>query len=111
MQAFFDAVYNLVGDAGVFVILSVLLGGLGKPLVDAIKGWLGWEDKKALALSFAVAVVLAVLHAFVVGILKWGDFTVESVIAAIGSIYATANILYRWFKTGEQPGDIEGDGS
>ena len=79
-------------------IVMGALGLLGSPLIGWIKSKLGWEDRWAVLLSGAVAVVLAIAELFIAGSLTLEMFTLENFAVAFTAVYTAAQVWYGLFK-------------
>ena len=86
----------------IMVIVSALLGLIGVPFVDWVKGKLAVSDGKALLIAGAVAAVLGAAQLVVAGQLGVADFSLDSLAATFGLIYASANIFFQVLKYGRQ---------
>jgi hypothetical protein len=64
-------------------ILYWLAGGLGVPLVNGLKQWLGIEGKSAVWLTAAVAALLAAIAVLVTEAANWAELTPEQLFAAL----------------------------
>lgn len=81
-------------------ILYWLVGALGVPLVNMLKGWLGLQGKAAVWLTVAVAALLglaACLLSQQVGESSWLDSSLqpERLLAAFGQVLAAATLAYK----------------
>jgi hypothetical protein len=83
----------------VLVLIPILVGAVGVPLVNWLKGKLNLAGIKALWLAFGVSVVLAVA-----ALLFTGSFVIPSgdplaiagkIIEWIGVVFATATMIYK----------------
>ncbi len=80
------------------VIVSVVLGLLGVPFVDWVKGKTGVSDGKALLIAGTVAAVLAVAQLFVAGQLGVADFSLDNLAGTIALVFSSATIFYKTLK-------------
>jgi hypothetical protein len=76
-------------------ILYWLAGGLGVPLVNGLKEWLGIEGKTAVWLTAAVAALLATIAVLVTDAAKLAELTPEQLFAAFGQVLAAATLAYK----------------
>lgn len=86
----------------IIVILSVVSGFLGMPVINWIKGLLKWDDKKAVALATVVSLVLALVVSIVNGEIV-GELTLENVSIAFGLVYSVANLFFKAITTKGNP--------
>ena len=85
-------------------ILYWLAGGLGVPLVNALKAWLGVEGKAAVWLTAAVSAALALLAYLLAQPSGWRDFSPEQLFAAFGQVLAAATLAYKLLSAGKIAG-------
>ena len=85
----------------VMIVVSALLGLLGVPFVDWIKGKLGVEDGKALLIAGALAAVLGTLQLVIAGQLGIADFSLDNLAYTFGVIFAAADVFFKLLKYGK----------
>lgn len=99
-----QAAQPTVIPSAVLMLVPVLAGAVGVPLVNFIKKRLGWitvaDKNKNLWMSFAVSIVLALIAEGVSGVIgpvniTSPDLMIESVVGYIGVTYATAQLIYK----------------
>jgi hypothetical protein len=73
-----------------------LVGGIGVPLIQWLKGALGLEGKGALWLTVGVSVLLAVAALFISQELSVNDFSPENLLAVFGQVLAAATLAYKF---------------
>lgn len=81
------------------MLLGLIAGLIGVPLIQWVKGAFGWQDKQALTASGVVSLALAVLVLLgqgVFGGLTWADITIKLVIDTLTLIFATATVIYKY---------------
>lgn len=84
---------------GLFTLIITLVTGLiGVPIIQWIKNSLGWEDKKALVLAAAVSVVLAFAELLLTNQIDLTELTIENLPKLFASIFTVATIYYGLFK-------------
>ena len=86
----------------VMLIVSALLGLLGVPFVDWIKGKLGVEDGKALLIAGAVAALLGTAQLFLAGQIGFVDFGLDELAYTIPLIFAAADVYFKLLKYGRK---------
>ena len=85
-------------------ILYWLAGGLGVPLVNALKTLLGVEGKAAVWLTAAVSAALALLAYLLAQPSGTKDFSPEQLFAAFGQVLAAATLAYKLLSEGKIAG-------
>ncbi len=80
------------------IIVSVVLGLLGVPFVDWVKGKLSISEGKALLIAGAVAAVLAVVQLFAAGQLGGADFSLDNLASTFALVFSSATIFYKALK-------------
>lgn len=75
-----------------------LVGGVGMPLIQWLKGALGLEGKAAVWLVVGVSIVLALAALLLNKELTWGDFSPECILSAVGQILAGATLAYKLLR-------------
>jgi len=80
------------------LIIQLIGGVLGMPFTQWLKSKLGLDGTSALALSFAVSVVLAVAALFVTGALGFQDFSWETLPGTVSIVWATATLVYNGLR-------------
>lgn len=80
-------------------IIYWLVGGLGVPLVNAVKRAFGLEGKAAVWLMAAVSAALALVAVLFSG--DGGEFGPEQLFAAFGQVLAAATLAYKLLTKGE----------
>lgn len=88
-------------DPGIFMLLAFVGGILGRPLITYLKERYCLEDKKALSLAVGVSFILAIVHALMTGTLSLTEFDPTALMTAMGVIYSTAQVIYKWTQLGE----------
>lgn len=76
-------------------VLYWLAGGLGVPLVNGLKLWLGMEGKAAVWLTAAVAALLATIAVLITEATHRAEFAPEQLFAAFGQVLAAATLAYK----------------
>ena len=76
-------------------VLYWLAGALGVPLVDWLKGRLGWEGRLAMLLTALVSALLALAALFLSQELRLQDFSWANLAAVFGQVLAAATIAYK----------------
>jgi len=76
-------------------ILFWLAGGLGVPLVNALKGRFGLEGKAAMWLTAAVAAVLGLAATLLTRQFSLANLTPQQLFAAFGQVLAAATPAYK----------------
>jgi hypothetical protein len=76
-------------------LLYWLAGGIGVPLIQALKKALGLEGRAALWLTVAVSAVLGVAALLLTRSLTAEAFTPEGALAAFGQALAAATLAYK----------------
>ncbi len=76
-------------------LLYWLAGGIGMPLIQALKTALGLEGRAALWLTAAVSAGLGLAALFFTRSLTLADFTPQNVLAAFGQGLAAATLAYK----------------
>ena len=72
-----------------------LVGALGVPLINWIKGKFGLVGKAAVWLTLATSVVLGAAALLLSQELSWADFTPENLLGVIGQVLAAATLAYK----------------
>jgi hypothetical protein len=73
-----------------------LVGGIGVPLIQWLKGALGLDGKNAMWLTVGVSVMLAVAVLSISQELAMGDFSPENLLAVFGQVLAAATLAYKF---------------
>lgn len=76
-------------------IVFWLAGGLGVPLVNALKGWFGLQGKAAMWLTAAVAAVLGGAAVLLTKNFSFAELQPDQFFAAFGQVLAAATLAYR----------------
>lgn len=76
-------------------ILYWLVGALGVPLVNMLKGWLGLQGKAAVWLTVAVAALLGLAACLLSRQLDGSSLQPERLLAAFGQVLAAATLAYK----------------
>jgi hypothetical protein len=77
-------------------IINIVVGVIGVPLVNLLKGWLGWDGKKALWLTFGTSILLGFGATFLSSQVGLGDFLdPEATFGALAVILSTATVVYK----------------
>ena len=84
------------------LIISLIGGILGMPLISWLKGKLGLDETSALAIAVAVSGVIAVVVLLVTGQLAALDFTWENLPAVMGLVWSTSTVVYNMIR-GKKP--------
>ena len=71
---------------------------LGVPLTQAIKNWLGWSEKAALALSAVVAFGIALVEVWLDGKVDFVGLTPADVPGVFGLVFTVATVYYKLFS-------------
>ncbi len=77
------------------ILISVLVGCLGVPLINLLKRRLKLVDEAALLLTFAVSLILGAAVLFMAGMLTGESFTPGNLAATLSMVFTTAGIIYR----------------
>lgn len=72
-----------------------LVGAVGVPLIQWLKGITGAEGKSAVWLTVAVGVVISIAALFLSQELELSDFTVINLAAVFGQVIAAATLAYK----------------
>ena len=75
--------------------LHWLVGALGVPLINWLKGRFGLSGRAAVWLTLAVSLVLGVASLFLSDQLNWTDFAPENLLAVVGQVLAAATLAYK----------------
>ena len=86
--------------------LHWLVGALGVPLINWIKGRLGISGKAAVWLTLAVSILLGTLSLFLSDQLDWTDFVPQNLLAVVGQVLAAATLAYKLLR-GEHVSGID----
>jgi len=78
--------------------LHWLVGALGVPVINWIKGRLGLSGKAAVWLTLAVSILLGTISLFLSDQLNWGDFAPENLLAVVGQVLAAATLAYKLLR-------------
>ena len=81
-----------------------LVGSVGMPLIQWLKGLLGWESWKAMLLTVVVAVLLAILALFTSQELSLADLNWGNLAAVFGQVFTAATLAYK-LLLGENPAE------
>jgi hypothetical protein len=76
-------------------LLYSLVGAIGVPLIQWLKGELGASGRSAVWLTVAVATLLAVVALLVSRELALADFTLANLVAVFGQVLAAATLAYK----------------
>jgi len=76
-------------------ILFWLVGGLGVPLVNALKGRFGLEGKAAMWLTAATAAVLGCAAVLVTKNFSFANLAPEQLFSAFGQVLVAATLAYK----------------
>lgn len=79
-------------------IIMIVLMFLGAPLTQWLKNILNVTDKKALLLTAAVAVVIAIAEVLLAGVLTMSSFTIENFPFAFTTVMTVATFYYHLLK-------------
>ena len=75
------------------LVVSLVLGAIGVPVLDFIKKVIGWDGQRALLLVYAASAVIAI------GALAWtgsfSPFDVNRALEYFGLIVTTATLVYK----------------
>ena len=74
-----------------------LVGGIGVPLIQWLKGILALDGEKAMWLTVGVSILLAVVALFVSQEFSVYDFSPENLLVVFGQVLAAATIAYKFF--------------
>ena len=77
-------------------IVYWLVGGIGVPLIQWLKGVLELEGKQAMWLTVGISVLLAVAALFISQELSVNDFSPENLLAVFGQVLAAATLAYKF---------------
>ena len=75
-----------------------LVGGIGMPLIQWLKGLLSLEGKGTVWLTVGISIVLALAALLVSKELELGDFSPERILGAVGQILAGATLAYKLLR-------------
>jgi hypothetical protein len=75
-----------------------LVGAIGMPVINWLKGKFGLAGKAAMWLMLAVSVVLGALALWLEDGLSWTDFTPENLLAVVGQVLAAATLAYNLLR-------------
>jgi CBS domain containing-hemolysin-like protein len=76
-------------------LLYWLVGGLGVPVITALKGRWGLSGRPAMWLSAIVAALLAVIALLITHQISFSEFTPKEMFAAFGQVLAAATLAYK----------------
>jgi hypothetical protein len=72
-----------------------LVGSVGMPLIQWLKGLLGWDGWKAMLLTVVVAVILALAALFTSKELVVGEITWANLLAVFSQVFTAATLAYK----------------
>jgi uncharacterized membrane protein YuzA (DUF378 family) len=78
------------------LIVALVSGAIGVPVLDFIKKALGWDGQKALLLVYALAAVIAVGALAATG--SFNPFDSARLLEYFGLIVTTATFVYKLFN-------------
>ena len=76
-----------------------LVGAIGVPLIQWLKGAINLDGEKAMCLTVGVSVVLAVTALFFSQELTMDDFSPENLLVVFGQVLAAATLAYKFLVT------------
>ena len=86
------------------LVIAAVSGLLGVPIVQYVKGLLGWEDKKALGLAAIVSLALGLVVVVFGGEFTGADITLENIGAAFTAAFTVATMYFGLFIKGKPQG-------
>ncbi|MDD5170529.1 MAG: hypothetical protein PHN75_17060 [Syntrophales bacterium] len=91
-----------MSEENVLLIITAITGILGVPVVTWLKNAFGWSGNAALglavAVSFAIGLVIAIVNGQVTGALV----DPKQVADAFGVVFATATVLFKLLADGKK---------
>jgi hypothetical protein len=82
----------------ILMVISLIGGILGMPLISWLKGKLGLDETSALAIAVAVSGVIAIVVLLVTGQLTTLDFTWENLPGVLALVWSTATLVYNMLR-------------
>jgi hypothetical protein len=73
-----------------------LVGGIGVPLIQWLKGALSLDGEKAMWLTLGVSILLAVAALFISQEFSVNDFSPENLLVVLGQVLAAATLVYKF---------------
>lgn len=73
-----------------------LVGGIGVPLIQWLKGAFTLDGDKAMWLTVGVSILLAVVALFVSQEFSVNDFSPENLLVVFGQVLAAATLAYKF---------------
>lgn len=92
------------------VLLGIITGLVGMPLIQYVKQLFGLEDKAAFGIASGVSILLGVGVAFANGAFTGQGTDLNSIIASVSLVFTTATAFYKVLTEGkpaEQPEEPE----
>lgn len=77
------------------ILISVLAGAVGVPLVNLLKKEFHLVDEAAMLLTFAVSILLGIAALFISGQLTGENFTAENMASTAGIVLSIATLVYK----------------
>lgn len=77
------------------LLISVVAGFVGMPIINLLKGLLQIDDFKAVALTTGVSILLGAVVVYLNGGFALAEITVDAVAAAAGLVFASATIFFK----------------
>ena len=88
------------------MLVPVLVGLAGMPLIQWLKKTLNVEDRQALALAGAVSIGLALLQQWLAGSLSVASFTPENFFFTFTTTYGSSMFFYSLIVKSTKPPEI-----
>lgn len=82
----------------ILLVISLIGGILGMPLISWLKGKLGLDSTSALAIAAAVSGLIAFVVLFATGQLTAMSFTWENLPAVFALVFSTATLVYNMIR-------------
>ncbi len=92
------------GTQELLLLLSVVAGALGVPIVNWIKTASGSTDKKAIYITVGISLVLGAVAGVLSGVIPTNEFTVNTVLKVIQStteVLGLATLFYKVLWNGD----------
>ncbi len=77
------------------LIISLIVGLVGMPIIQKIKEIFQLADNKALLVALGVSVVFGALSVWGSGGFNLSEFTPDAVVSAIALVFGSASVFYK----------------
>ena len=81
------------------ILAALLAGGFVVPVVNQIKGWLGWSGYAAFGLSAVVATVFGVAVAVAEGAITGSSFSWSNLFELFTAVFVAAQTVYQMLES------------